>query len=151
MTETTTNPQNPLCVLHFPLVITSKFLYFQHEVRCSEHLENYSVWVLSWWIEFSCWPLIEFWRHILSGCQGCDWGIQYQVYSTYRGLWELVVVQLSWLSSRALVAQARDVLGSTAGLFTFLCFHPITSKFLSFQHKARCSEQRTCSIHVKHS
>ena len=42
-------------------------------------------------------------------------GIQYHLCSTCRGLWGLVVVQLSWLSARALVAQARDVLGSTPG------------------------------------
>ena len=49
--RTTTNPHNPLYVLHkwslggfaflyFHLII-SKFLYFQHEARCSEHF-----WVL---------------------------------------------------------------------------------------------------------
>ena len=35
--------------------------------------------------------------------------------STYRGLWGLVVVQVSWLSGRALVAQARGVVGLTPG------------------------------------
>ena len=43
------------------------------------------------------------------------------------------------LSGRALAAQARGVLGSTpvtAGLFTFLYFSLITSKFLYFQHEA---------------
>ena len=59
--------------------------------------------------------LMEFWRHVLSGCQVCDWGIQYHLCSTYRGLWGLVVVRLLWLSGRALAAQARDVLGSTPG------------------------------------
>ena len=34
---------------------------------------------------------------------------------TYRGLWELVAVQLSWLSGRAPAAQARGVLGPTPG------------------------------------
>ena len=29
----------------------------------------------------------------------------------------------------------------TAGFFIFLYFHPITSKFLYFQHEARCSQQ----------
>ena len=80
---------------HFHL-ITSKFLYFHHETRCSEHLEweNHSAWVLSWWKEFSSRPLTEFWRHILSGCQVSNWGIQYHLCSTYWGLWELVAVQL---------------------------------------------------------
>ena len=79
-------------------------IYFQHEARCFEHLEweNHSAWVLSWWREFSGQPLMEFWWHILSGCQVCDWGIQYHLCSTYRGLWGLVVVRLSWLSGRAL-------------------------------------------------
>lgn len=30
----------------------------------------------------------------------------------------------------------------TASLFTFLYFHLKTSKFIYFQHEARCSEQR---------
>ena len=47
-------------------------------------------------------------------------GIQYHLCSTYRGLWGLVVVQLSQLSGRALAAHARHVLCSTPGLFTFL-------------------------------
>ena len=44
----------------------------------------------------------------------------------------LVVVRLSWLSGRALAAQARGVLGSTPGdcrLFHFPLFRLITSKF----------------------
>ena len=112
--RTTTNPHNPICTAYFCL-ITSKFLYFQCEARCSEQLEweNYSAWVLSWWREFSSQPLTEFWQHILSGWQVCHWGIQYHLCSTYRGLWGLEVVQLSRLSGRALAAQARGVLVST--------------------------------------
>ena len=56
----------------------------------------------------------------------------------------LVVVQLSWLSDRALAAQARGVPGSTPGNcrpFHFALFRQITSKFLYYQHKARCCEQ----------
>ena len=66
--------------LYFHL-ITSKFIYFQPEARCSEHLEweNYSAWVLSWRREFSGPPLMEFWWHVLSGCQVCDQGIQYHL------------------------------------------------------------------------
>ena len=39
--------------LYFSL-ITSKFFYFQHEARRSEHLEweKHTAWVLSWWKEF---------------------------------------------------------------------------------------------------
>ena len=96
--------------------------------------ENHSAWVLSWRTEFSGQPLTEFWWHILSGCQVCDWGIQYHLCSTYRGLWGLVVVQLLWLSGRALAAQARGVLALTPGscqpFFTFLYFCLITSKFI---------------------
>ena len=54
---------------------------------------------------------------------------QYHLCSTYRGLWGLVVVWLSWLSGRALAAQARGVLGSTPGdcrPFHFPLFSPIT-------------------------
>ena len=62
------------------------------------------------------------------------------LYSTCRGLWGFVVIWLSWLSGRALAAQARGVwirLPATAGFFTFLYFCLITS---NFQHGARCSE-----------
>ena len=80
---------------------------------------------------------------MLSGCQVCDWGIPYHLCSTYRGLWGLVVVRVSWLSGRALPAQAKGVLSSTPGgcrpFSTFLYFCLITSKFINFQHKARCS------------
>ena len=94
--------------LYFRL-ITSNFIYFQRETRC------YLAWVLSWRREFSSRPLTEFWWHMLSVCQVCDWGIQYHLCSTYRGLWGLMIVWLSWLSGRALVAQPRGVLGSTPG------------------------------------
>ena len=60
-------------------------------------------------------PLTEFWRYILSGCQVCDWGIQYHlcgaVYIEDCGGW--------WF---------RGVLGLTPAdcrLFTFLYFHLI--------------------------
>ena len=41
---------------------SSKFTYFQHEARCSEHLKwvNNLAWVLYWWREFSGRPLTEF-------------------------------------------------------------------------------------------
>ena len=63
------------------------------------------------------------------GCQMCNWGIQC---STHRALWGLVVIWLSWLTDRELVAQARDVLGLTLGrLFHLpLYFRLITSKFI---------------------
>ena len=38
---------------------------------------------------------------VLSGCQVCNWGIQYHLRITYRGLWELVVVWLSGCCSSA--------------------------------------------------
>ena len=59
--------------------------------------------------------------------------LSHSKYSTYRGLRGLVVVWLSWLSGRALVAQARGALGSTPGScwpFIFLSFRLITSKFI---------------------
>ena len=67
--------------------------------------------------------------HTLSGCQVCDWGIQYHLCSIHidRGLWGLVVTRLSWLSGKALAAQARGVLGSTprgCRLFRFPLFLP---------------------------
>ena len=53
------------------------------------------------------------------------------------------IIRLSWLSGRALVAQARGALGSTPGdcqPFHFPLFCLITSKFVYFQRQARCSE-----------
>ena len=47
---------------------------------------------------------------LLGVCQVWDWGIQYHHCSTYRGFWQLVVVQLLWLNGRTLAAQARGVL-----------------------------------------
>ena len=44
----------------------------------------------------------------------------------------LVVIWLSWLSGRALAAQARDVLGSNPVAADLLYFHLITSKFILF-------------------
>ena len=100
--------------LYFCL-ITSKFIYFQHGARCSEHLEweNHSAWIFFLVRKISSQTLVEFWWLILSGYQVCDCGIQYHLCSTCRGFWGLMVVQLSWLSGRALETQARDVLGST--------------------------------------
>ena len=70
----------------------------------------------------------------LSHAAGCSEVEIFISCSTYRGLWGLVVVLLSWLISRALAAQPRGVLGVwfsvTASLFTFLYLHLITSKFI---------------------
>ena len=55
------------------------------------------------------------------------------VWYKYRELWGLVVVWLLWLSGRALVVQARGVLGSTpcnCCPFHFPLFLPDTSKFI---------------------
>ena len=53
---------------------------------------------------------------------------------TYRELWGLVVIWLSWLSGRALAAQARGLLGSTpGGCWPFSLssnYGLITSKFI---------------------
>ena len=96
--------------------------------------QNHSAWVHSWRREFSGRPLTEFWRHILSGCQVCDWGIQYHLCSTYRGLWGVG-------GCPAVVAQGQSTGGSTQrcpgfdsrrlpAFFTFLYFCLITSKFI---------------------
>ena len=96
------------------LTLNAKSILLQLEPAWGKMLLAFKVrkttqhaWVLSWRREFSGRPLTEFWRHVLSGCQVCDWGIQYHLCSIHRGLWGLVVVQLSWLSGRALAAQAR--------------------------------------------
>ena len=62
------------------------------------------------------WQLLSMCRqNSVRGAARCAtaWGIQSHLCSKYRGLWGLVVVQLLWLSGRALAAQARAVLGST--------------------------------------
>ena len=84
---------------------------------------------------------------ILSGCQVCDWRIQCHLCSTFRGLWGLVVVWQSWLSGRALAAQARCPGFDTQWLptfFTFLYFRLVTN-FVYFQLEARCSILK-CSL-----
>ena len=86
--------------------ITSKFIFFP---AWSKMLWKFRVKIplsmcISWWRKIFSQPPTKFWRHILSGCQVCNWGIQYHLCSTYRGLWGLVIVQLSWLSGRALAA-----------------------------------------------
>ena len=50
------------------------------------------------------------WR-ILSGCQVYNWGIQYHLCSTYRGLWGLVVVRVG--GCPAVVTQWQSIGGST--------------------------------------
>ena len=72
-----------------------------------------------------CSPFRILSRHILSGVQ-----LWYSVPSMQRivGIGDCPAVMAQW----ALPAQARGVLGSThgnCGLFTFLYFHLITSKF----------------------
>lgn len=47
----------------------------------------------------------------------------YHLCSTYRGMWGLLIVCLSWLSVRALVAQTRVVMGSTSGVVVGSTFH----------------------------
>ena len=60
--------------------------------------------------------------------------IQYHLCSTYKGLWGLVVVLLSWLRSRALGFNFDSwQRGSTPGDCTFLYFRLITSEFIYFQ------------------
>ena len=92
---------------------------------------------------------------MLSGCQVCDWGIQYHLCSTYRegceGWW---VVWLLWLSGRALM-QVRGFLGLTPGLlafFTFLNFHLLTSKIIYYGSTlvlGACYFVYPCSIYAK--
>ena len=83
--------------------VEPRHLWLSHQCSATEPWQP----VLSWWWEFSGKSIMEFWQHMLSGCQVCDWGIQYHLCSTYRGLWGLVVVCLSWLSGRALVTMWR--------------------------------------------
>ena len=93
--------------LYFCL-ITSKFIYFQHEARCSEHLdcENYSAWVFLLMEKISSQTLAEFWWHILTNYQVCNCGIQYHLCSTY-GRSRMRVVGRPAVSGRALAAQAK--------------------------------------------
>ena len=102
---------------------------------------------------FSGRPLTEFWRHILSGCQMCDWSFQYHLCSTYRGLWGLVVVRLLWLSGRALAAQARGILGSTPGdcrLFSLSSIFALNSFISSVRQDALSRSFLICFRACKH-
>ena len=63
----------------------------------------------------------------------------------------MVVVQLSWLSGRALAAQARGVLGLTPVSCRPFHFSSITSKFIYFQCEARCSEHICTLFNYPHS
>ena len=101
-------PHNPLyCtnVFYFHLV-TSKFIYFQHEARCCGHLESLGMG--------SFLPERIFWlipNEVLTA--HAEWlpgvRLRHSVHlcSTQGGLCGPVVVQLLWLSGRALVAQAK--------------------------------------------
>ena len=86
---------------HFPLfhLITSEFLYFQLEAKCSEDLErvNHSAWVLSWQRKLSRRRLTELWQHIPNGCQVRDWGIQYHLCSTYLFSPLNIYIPLFWV------------------------------------------------------
>ena len=131
-------------------LMTSKFLYIQHGAICSEHLEReyHLPGVLSWWREFSSQPLTEFWLHTLSSCQVCNWGIQYHLCRTHRGLWGLVVVRLSWLSGRALAAQARGVLGLTPGNCWLFHFCLKTSNFLCSHIRLQFEHHEVITLHA---
>ena len=72
------------------------------------------------------------------------WMPQLHTWQAYRGLWGLVVVRLSWLSGRALAAQARGVLGSTTGN----CW-PFRFSSRTIQHaKTRCFMGKTARWYV---
>ena len=95
--------------------------------------------------EFSGWPPNE----VLTA--HTEWlpsvQLTHAVPPVHRGLWVLVVVWQSWLSGRALAAQARCPGFDTQWLpafFTFLHFHLITN-FVYFQLEARCSILK-CSL-----
>ena len=61
---------------------------------------------------------VSSWWHILSGCRVCDWGIQWHLCSTYRGLWGLVVVVAQCQNKPG----ARGLILSDCRLFTLLYF-----------------------------
>ena len=94
--------------------------------------------------EISSQPLTNIWQHMLSGCLVCDWGIQYHLCSTYRGLWGLVVVGWSWLSGREhwMAAQARGVLSSTSDNFQFFIFLYFVSKCPLYLYKVTIQQFR---------
>lgn len=64
--------------------------------------------------------------------------IQYCLWSAYRGLWGLVIVQLSCLGGRALAAHLVSwVRFPVTASFSFSLFCLKTSKFMCFQREAR--------------
>ena len=80
--------------LHFPQSLPHNvyIFWFQHEARCSEHLEwKKSLTMGSLLMErtLQSTPDRVLRAHILCSCQVFDWGIQYHLCSTYRGLWGL--------------------------------------------------------------
>ena len=89
------------------------------------------------------WPLTEFWRHILSGCQVCDWeafSLTCAVHIDDCEGWWLSGCCSSVAEHRQLKPEVSWVqLLATAGFFTFLYFRLITSEFLYFQRGTRCS------------
>ena len=100
--------------LYFRLII-SKFIYFQREARCFQHLNKVRKPLRMGSPDgenFRSTPNGALTAHTEWLPDG-DWGIQYHLRTIHRGLWGLVVVRLSWLSGRTLAAQAGGVLGST--------------------------------------
>ena len=88
-------------VLGCACCLMGRIWQLQHAMNHWFFLVERNVWSTPKWV----------WWHILNDYQVCDWGIQYHLSSTHGRLWALVVVGLSWLSGRALVTQARGVLG----------------------------------------
>ena len=75
---------------------------------------------------------------------GVDQATPYHLCSTYTGLWVLVVVQLSWLGGRVLVAQVVWLPASSLSSAT----HLITSIFLSMRHDALSSQHFRSLVHL---
>ena len=120
--------------LYFCL-ITSNFIHFQYEARCSEHLEweNHSAWFFFLMKKFSGQPLVEFWRHILSGCQVCDCGIPtVQYIQKIMRVGGHLVVMSQWQSTGSL-SQRCPACALVWLLATVLCV-PNREHFCKLQH-----------------
>ena len=96
-------------------------------------VRDHSAWVIAWWREFSGQPPMEFWWHIPSGCQVCDWGI-----------WSTCAMHIEdcegWWLPGCCGSSQRCPGFDSQWLPAFSAFSVFASQYLYFQREARCSE-----------
>ena len=98
---------------------------------------------------------MEFWRHVPSGCQVCDWGIQYYrgcaVHIEDCGDWWLGVVRMPYSSVEEHWRLKSEVswvqLPEGAGLFTFLSPHNIWIPLSLMTSVLSCNSNLQCTAY----